>query len=59
MDEFYQIRNLILGNGSNENDIKKITKLAKDIAKQSEELNSIIQIEIRQINRKKGLNLKV
>lgn len=59
LDEFYQIRNSILGNGSDENNIKKITKLAKDIAKQSEELNSIIQIEIRQINRKKGLNLKI
>lgn len=59
LDKFYELRDSILGNGSNENDIKKITKLAKDIAKQSEELNTIIQIEIRQINRKKSLNLKV
>lgn len=59
LDEFYQLRNSILSNGSSEKDIKKITKMAKDIAKQSEELNTIIQIELRQINRKKGLNLKI
>lgn len=59
LDEFYELRNSILSNGSSEKDIKKITKLAKDIAKQSEELNTIVQIEIRQINRKKGLDLKV
>ena len=59
LDEFYKLRNSILHNGSNEKDIKKIGQIAKNIAKQSEELNTIIQIEIRQINRKKGLNLRV
>ncbi|HEY0458882.1 MAG TPA: AAA family ATPase [Pyrinomonadaceae bacterium] len=59
LDEFYELRNSILGNGSSEKDIKKITKLAGNIAKQSEELNTIIQIELRQINRRKGLSLKI
>ncbi len=59
LDEFYELRNSILSNGSGEKDIKKITKIAENIAKQSEELNTIIQIELRQINRKKGLNLKI
>ena len=59
LDEFYKLRNSILSNGSSKKDISKITKLAKEIAEQSEELNTIIQIEIRQINRKKELDLKI
>ena len=59
LDEFYKLRNSILSNGSSKKDISKITRLAKEIAEQSEELNTIIQIEIRQINRKKELDLKI
>ena len=59
LDEFYRLRNSILANGSNEKDLSEIAKLAGNIAKQSEELNTIIQIELRQINRRKGLKIQV
>ncbi|HQU85437.1 MAG TPA: AAA family ATPase [Pyrinomonadaceae bacterium] len=49
LDKFYKIvRN---GNEFNENELKK---LAKSLAEQSEELNAIVQIELRQLSRRKG-----
>lgn len=54
LDRFYKI----IRNGKVINE-KELTELAKSLAEQSEELNSIVQIEIRQLNRKRGTNYSV
>ena len=62
LDSFYQYRNEILaGNESNEDKfIKLAKKLAKEsIEQESVELQSIIGFELRQINRIKGKNYSV
>ena len=54
LDKFYKI----IRNGKVINE-KDLTDLAKSLAEQSEELNSIVQIELRQLNRKRGTNFAV
>ena len=54
LDKFYKI----IRNGKIIND-KELTDLAKSLAQQSEELNSIVQIEIRQLNRKRGTSFAI
>ena len=49
LDEFYNI----VRNGKKINE-KELLNLAKSLAVQSEELNSIVQIELRQLSRRKG-----
>ncbi len=60
LEIFKELRNKILasnnGNAKLEKDIKI---LGRKLAKQSEELNTIIQFEIRQINRRKGTKLTI
>ena len=49
LDRFYKI----VRNGKKINE-KELLELAKSLAVQSEELNSIVQIELRQLSRRKG-----
>ena len=53
LDRFYDLRNKVLENGSKSTE-KDLLKLAKTLAKQSEELNRIVQAELRQISGLKG-----
>ncbi|HRH42826.1 MAG TPA: AAA family ATPase [Pyrinomonadaceae bacterium] len=54
LDKFYKI----IRNGKVINE-KELTDLAKSLAEQSEELNSIVQIELRQLNRKRGTSFAI
>ncbi|MEO6038018.1 MAG: AAA family ATPase [Saprospiraceae bacterium] len=58
MGEFYALRNRIL-RGENGNVPAQLLEIGKSLAVQSEEVNQIIQMEIRQINRQKGLQLSL
>ncbi len=60
LDKFKQLRNKILAskNGS-EKTQKELLELAKTLAVQSEELQTIIQFELRQLNKRTGKNLKI
>lgn len=54
LDKFYSI----VRNGKKV-DEKELKKLAKSLAVQSEELNSIVQIELRQLSRRKGKQFSI
>jgi predicted ATP-binding protein involved in virulence len=54
LDKFYSI----VRNGKKINE-KELKKLAKSLAEQSDELNSIVQIELRQLSRRKGKELSI
>lgn len=54
LDRFYNI----VRNGKKINE-KELKKLAKSLAVQSEELNSIVQIELRQLSRRKGKEFSI
>lgn len=53
LDKFYELRDKVLENGSKTSQ-KDFLKLAKALAEQSEELNRIVQSELRQISEMKG-----
>lgn len=53
LDKFYELRDKVLENGSKTSK-KDFLKLAKALAEQSEELNRIVQSELRQISEMKG-----
>ena len=54
LDKFYSI----VRNGKKIEE-KELKKLAKSLAEQSEELNSIVQIELRQLSRRKGKEFSI
>lgn len=58
LDKFKELRNQILAskNGAKKTE-QELLKLAKDLAVQSEELQTIVQFELRQINKRTGKNL--
>lgn len=58
MGEFYQLRDRVL-QGENGQTPQKLIETARKLAVQSEEVNQIIQMEIRQVNRQKGLHLSL
>jgi predicted ATP-binding protein involved in virulence len=58
MDEFYRLRDQVL-QGANGQTPEKLIETARKLATQSDELNQIIQMEIRQVNRQKSLQLSL
>jgi predicted ATP-binding protein involved in virulence len=58
--KFKELRNKILAtkNGSDKNQ-KELLQLAKSLAVQSEELQTIVQFELRQLNKRIGKNLTI
>ena len=51
LDEFSKLRDKILENGSVEEDKRHLKELAQDLASQSDELNTIVQFELRQLSK--------
>lgn len=58
MSEFYELRNKVL-QGENGRVPQKLLDIGRALASQSTEVNQIIQMELRQINRQKGLQLSL
>jgi predicted ATP-binding protein involved in virulence len=54
LDRFYKI----VRNGKKVNEME-LKKLAKSLAEQSEELNAIVQIELRQLSRRRGKEISI
>lgn len=60
LDKFKDLRNQILSSTNGTSKFEKdIKALGRKLAEQSEELNTIVQFEIRQINRRKGTKLTI
>lgn len=58
--KFKELRNKILAsNNGSEKSEKELLKLAKSLALQSEELQTIVQFELRQINKRTGKSLTI
>jgi predicted ATP-binding protein involved in virulence len=58
--KFKELRNKILAsNNGSEKSEKELLKLAKSLAVQSEELQTIVQFELRQINKRTGKSLTI
>jgi predicted ATP-binding protein involved in virulence len=58
--KFKELRNKILAsNNGSEKSEKELLKLAKSLAVQSEELQTIVQLELRQINKRTGKSLAI
>lgn len=58
--KFKELRNKILAsNNGSEKSEKELLKLAKSLAVQSEELQTIVQLELRQINKRTGKSLTI
>lgn len=58
LKEFYQLKTILLKDAPSEAK-EKFLKLGKNLATQSAEINQIIQMEIRQVNRLKSLELSI
>lgn len=58
MKHFYELRDLIL-QGKNGENPNKLLETGRALAVQSAEVNQIIQMEIKQLNRQKGLSLSL
>ncbi len=58
MNKFYELRNRIL-KGENGATPEKLLEVGRILAEQSSEVNQIVQFEIRQLNRLKGLELSI
>ncbi len=60
LEKFKDLRNQILSSTNGTSKFEKDIKvLGRKLAEQSEELNTIVQFEIRQINRRKGTKLTI
>ncbi len=58
LEQFYQQRNDVL-NGANGQTLESMLKLAKNLAAQGDELHLIVEMELRQINRRRQLSLSL